>query len=435
MSPRSLTSPPRLAIFATRFPPLSSSESIVAGRTVSLFARLGIQCTVYLPANGGNAVSRDYAHRQCGVADARPWAVFAHRIAETWRLRTPIALSSAYVADALSAFIQDHARHPFDAIMTRSNDYYPHVVGVRARTLTDLPWIACVNDPFPPSLRPEAYSRAQTGIRNRRDMLWERLARTVYELADAIVFPCERLRKVTCARFPLSHRNGGGRFHVIEHIGGGRPSLEAVKSARDGNWHLMHIGLLDSARSPASLLRPWERFARRPRVGSPVLSFVGGVHPRHLPILQAAIDSVPGSVKLRPGVSPHESLECMQEADVLVLIEASMDEGIYLPLKFCDYATSRKPVLALSPRIGTVSDYLEAFGCGTVVDPTDAGGAYAALCRMHDRWKHGELRSSKGLADCFSAGTIAEKWRTLFHELGLDLGQRGHGERTCHSVF
>jgi hypothetical protein len=49
----------------------------------------------------------------------------------------------------------------------------------------------------------------------------------------------------------------------------------------------------------------------------------------------------------------------MREADVLLLIENAEDrEGVYLPSKFVDYLWAGRPVIALTPRNGTISDYL-----------------------------------------------------------------------------
>ena len=61
-------------------------------------------------------------------------------------------------------------------------------------------------------------------------------------------------------------------------------------------------------------------------------------------------------VELEGKVSYEASLAKMQEVKALLLIEAMMEEGVFLPSKFCDYAVSGKPLLLFSPRKGAVAD-------------------------------------------------------------------------------
>ena len=64
----------------------------------------------------------------------------------------------------------------------------------------------------------------------------------------------------------------------------------------------------------------------------------------------------PDSVKFLGSVCYERSLEQMQKASALLLVEAILKDGIFLPSKFCDYAVSAKPMLMFSPKNGTIAD-------------------------------------------------------------------------------
>ena len=51
----------------------------------------------------------------------------------------------------------------------------------------------------------------------------------------------------------------------------------------------------------------------------------------------------------------------MAQAAALLLMEATLDEGIYLPSKFCDYSRSGKPLLLFCPEAGTIADLVGGY--------------------------------------------------------------------------
>ena len=66
-------------------------------------------------------------------------------------------------------------------------------------------------------------------------------------------------------------------------------------------------------------------------------------------------------------------------ADVLLIIDAPSDgPSLFLPSKLVDYLPLRKPILALTPRLGPSADLVNALGYA-VIDPADEPGIAAAI--------------------------------------------------------
>jgi glycosyltransferase involved in cell wall biosynthesis len=89
-------------------------------------------------------------------------------------------------------------------------------------------------------------------------------------------------------------------------------------------------------------------------------------------------------------VSYEESLEHISEATVCLLVEGAFEEGIFLPSKLCNYFAARKPVLAVSPRVGTVADLSERGGI-VRVDHGNIPDMVEALTKLVDAYGNRKL--------------------------------------------
>src|SRR5262249_51379562 len=114
-------------------------------------------------------------------------------------------------------------------------------------------------------------------------------------------------------------------------------------------------------------------------------------------------------------VSYEQSLEHIAAAALCVLVEADLPEGVFLPSKLCDYLAARKPVLALSPDRGTVSDLAEHGGVRRV-RPDDSRGVRLALVDLFDAFEERRLeqfRPPDALVHRFTAGAIVSHFLAL----------------------
>jgi len=121
----------------------------------------------------------------------------------------------------------------------------------------------------------------------------------------------------------------------------------------------LHCGSFYGGRQPDNLLMAWARLmARYPELRCRLeLRHIGPYSDRFTQVAsREAVEDC--AIQLGP-CSYQQSLEAMSLASALVLIESvDMVVSIYLPSKFTDYLWASKPIIAITPRSGTISDIL-----------------------------------------------------------------------------
>lgn len=259
---------------------------------------------------------------------------------------------------------------PFDVLHSRLNPAASHLAALEILKRTDLPWCAYFSDPWPHHLYPEPY-RFTVGPLSRRRL--ELSLDAMLRQADTLVFPSVRLRDWVLAGRRERFR---AKSFIAPHLGeAGEPA-----PAANGHLHIRHAGFLMKERRIEPLLAALERL--RPEVREDLrIEFAG----RYTEEPEGV-----GIVTFAPSMPPDEVRAWMAGADVALLVEAALAEGIFFPSKLSDYLAGGRPILALSPRRGVTADLL-ASGGGLLIEPEDEAGIAAALERLHGLWREGSL--------------------------------------------
>ena len=82
-------------------------------------------------------------------------------------------------------------------------------------------------------------------------------------------------------------------------------------------------------------------------------------------------------VSIHAPVDYVRSLELMQTADILLVIDAPAQTSVFLPSKLVDYMGAGQPILGITPP-GTSADLIRRLG-GWVASPEDSQGVVVAL--------------------------------------------------------
>jgi glycosyltransferase involved in cell wall biosynthesis len=124
-------------------------------------------------------------------------------------------------------------------------------------------------------------------------------------------------------------------------------------------------------------------------------------------------------VKNTGRVSYEDSLEYISSASVCMLVESALEEGIFLPSKLIDYLVARKPVLALSPQVGVVSDLVRHKGI-VRVDSDDDEAIEAAISNYYMAFKECKmdlLSPSEHLVRKFEPKTVGQEFLQHVNEV------------------
>ena len=302
----------------------------------------------------------------------------------------------------------------YDYIVSRALPPEAHLSALIVSRKTGIPWIANWNDPVPW----EKFPRQYPGGKGKHAPLGYLTARYYREVAKQALwhtFPCERLRAYIAGYLPGDIRD---KSSVVPHI-----ALDRRNPASRSNkgFTLMHAGSLRSPRSPDVFLKGVRLFRERANPGREfsVVFIVDRPEDVRRSAGEHGLEALVRIEKSRPYT---EMPEVLRSATVLVIIEALVEEGIFLPSKFADYVGVGRPILAISPRTGTLSDVLGEHGGGIAVDGGSAEAVAHALHVLYEHWLNNTLDehyNTSNLYGLFAVDTVLDVYREIFDRITL----------------
>lgn len=409
-----MTSPrPRILFIAPLCYPPAGSEAIVTSKLVLAMLKAGFDVAVIAQGDFGlHYPTRedpvwDPVRRAVHLIDGAKAGGWLDRLLSTSALRRIRPLRS--LLWSLKAFLA--ARRllragRFDLLVSRAAPQYGHLPALLLSFFHRVRWAACWSDPMPPRKAPPPYGEgAQAAIS------WGAAAYlgAVARRADWHVFPCERLRDFY-ARYLESMR---GKSVVIPHIALAGTDPPPPPADRE-TFSVSCFGSL-AHRDPSVFFSGLRMFLDRGGAAGHVrVGFTGPPLADFDAKVRAA--GVAEVVSASPEVTYEESMEQAAGSSILLLIEACCEEGIFFPSKFVDYVQTGRPILAVSPRRGTIADVLAADGGGIAADCTSPESVADALARLDDAWRRGELDREFGsgrLLARFGEASVVGAYRAL----------------------
>lgn len=296
----------------------------------------------------------------------------------------------AWAAATAGAFLARAAQRPFDVLHTRLNPPSSHLAGLLIRRrLPALPWCAYFSDPWPFHRNPPPYASSSGRLLRRR---LEHRLQSVHDQADALVYPSRWLRDLQALDAAgRPRRPGAAQGFVVAHAGNLWHQVAA--KPRAAVLRIRHAGFLMKERRTDALYDALRRLlARRPELRRCLrLELVGRYTGSGLPEVAADLTDIVVYDRFK---RPDAIWSWLAEADVLLLVEASMEIGIYFPSKLADYLGAERPILALSPRRGVAADLLgEGAGACLLAPPDDTAAIETALEAAVDAWQQDRLET------------------------------------------
>lgn len=262
----------------------------------------------------------------------------------------------------------------YDAVLTCSQPHVNHLIGLRLKALTRLPWIAYFSDPWARN----PYAR----FANPRVADYHRaLEAEVLRAADRVLYTSEEMLRLSTENQTAVPP---GKYGVLPHAfvpewyGPPAPLAPAAKPVR-----LVHTGHFYGPRSPAPLLRALHRLhQRRDLTGQLRVDSYGLFPAAEREVLVR--DGLGEIVGIHPVVPYLDSLALMRRHDLLLTVDAKltqMSESVFLPSKLVDYFGAGRPLIALTPARGTSARVVREVG-GVVCDVADEAAIERALERL-----------------------------------------------------
>ncbi len=315
-----------------------------------------------------------------------------------------------WASHAFDYSVKLHARNKYNIVISRALPDAAHLAALNFSRRMKIPWIANWNDPPGDKNPPPGGKGPEASL----GFFHDRLLKNVARHAHWITFPSERMRKYMCRCLGGSILN---KSSAIPHVA--RKWSSNSEQTKNADFTLCHAGNLYSIRNPYKLFKALKKCRDNSENGSNIIIDVIGIE--NVDLKETADKyGVAGSLHFTGPMTYTDTLKHLEKCDVLVVIEAPYDEGIYLPSKFVDYVQTGKPILVVSPAHSTLADILFQHGGGLAADCQSDEDIVRNLTELYSQWKNDTLEASfgsNGLYHLFSPETIIEQYREIFAKI------------------
>ena len=412
----------RILCISPVFVPTADPEAYCGGKMVQALMQQGTAVTVLSSSNFRARPYDDSALWDCVkkvIVDVPVPPLLNRMQSLTAAGRFQTLSHPRWVSAAIHTAKLLHGERKFDLVYTRSLPTTSHIVGFWCAKILKLPWIANINDPWASQFFPVDGGPKLSAFLTAENLFW--LRRTIRS-ADLITFPCRRLMDFHLRLAKLSHP-----AQVIPHIG---YKSKRVGQSSDGQFRLVHAGrlLASEGRFGSALLLGLKAFLdSSAEAAADVKLILVGPGDRETEKLISEM-GLQRNIEIVGRVNYQSSLDYIASASVCVMIESRVDEGIFFASKLADYLAHGKPVLALSPAIGTAADLASR---GELIradhDPNAVRDVITALYSEFKRGTLGARNPSEQLQAELRGHTVADHFLATCRAL---ISTRSEGRET-----
>ncbi len=300
------------------------------------------------------------------------------------------------------------AQNKYDFIYTYNRP--SELVGYILSERHGIKWVAVWNDPYVPDKLPAPYGKG-SGYKLKNPLRRKLIAR-IGQTAYRHLFPSERLRD-----YMLSYMTDMTKEKtcIAPHIVG--RSLSGPVDKPLGNvLKIIHSGSLNIVRNPDTFCAGLRMFIDRNPGANIEFTFLG-VFEREKDYFSALIAQydLESHIRRLPPVSYTESIEALDQYDACLLIEAKLDEGIFLPSKIADYIQADKPIIALSPAEGVAHDLHIDGQIEYFADVTSPQQVASVIGQVYGDFLAGKLKRRDKSVSFFSEDSVYQIHERIFN--------------------
>lgn len=299
----------------------------------------------------------------------------------------------------LSQYLREH---PVDAVISTGPPHSMHLIALRLKQRLNLPWIADFRDPW---TQIDFYD--QLKLSSLADRKHKRLEKQVLTTADKVV---------------TISKSCGADLEVL----GGR-AVDVITNGYDDDdfrfdgplsplpgFMFHHTGALNKDRNPNTLWKVLGELCREnPQMKRDlVLKFTGKTDAVVFESLKA--EGLEQNAQ-RTEYMPHsEVVRIMAQSPILLLpLNNTPNNKGVLSGKLFEYLAARRPIFGIGLPEGDAAEILRETGAGELFGFSDYQGMKAAVMRLYEAYRAGELKTVTGTIERFSRKNCAADYARL----------------------
>ncbi len=261
------------------------------------------------------------------------------------------------------------------------------MLGAALRKKTGVPFVAHFSDPW--------YDNHYKDFSPEQSAQVLKTERNIIEAGDCVVFTNQPALELVMKKYPPEWKK---KAVVIPHCFDTRdypPRVTRLRTAPP--YRLGYIGVFYQLRTPELFFRALSQLLqKRPDLrGAFTCELVGAANPyagyssKQIETLLATYD-LKDVTQIVPSVSYRESLRYMVESDLLLVIDADIEDSPYLPSKVIDYVGSGTPVVGITPKGSPTEQVLLGAGYHSFTY-----GETGKLVEFFEGWISGKIKAER----------------------------------------
>lgn len=301
-------------------------------------------------------------------------------------------------------FLEQYLKNnPVDCIITTGPPHSLHLIGLRLKSKTGLPWLADFRDPWTQIGYQKKLKLTRAAQKKHRQLEAKVLTGAdhllVTSYATQKLFEAQTLKPVSC-------------------ITNGFDEEQMPQVHLDKSFNLSHIGSLLEDRNPKVL---WEILrelkAELSEFGSDLRINLAGK------ISASVVDSIKAegleeNLELHGYISHQEALQMQRSSQILILIEIdSAETQLIIPGKLFEYLAARRPVLAIGPAESDVKKLLKDTNAGLYFEYAQKAQLKETLIAWYKAYKQEGIPSVDADLKAFTRRQLTAELAAILHRL------------------
>ena len=375
----------KLLVIAYDLPPLLQPQAIQIGR---LLYHLPAEHKLYVVTANDKRSQRDIAYYHDLDKKYYDEIMITHNI--YWAVASILfrKLPDIYILWQIRAFtkiVKRWKNEHFDCILTFACPLSSSILGLWLKKYFKTKWVAFFSDPWTDNPHFN-----YTGVIQKINYYFEK---KVFKAADTLVYASPEMQIAYMNKYPWIKNKSAFVEHSYDPL-----FYKNVKKEKNTKLILRYIGTFYGRRTAQPLLIAIKNLYDKKLLNSNNFEFdiIGGMSPEYKKQYKNLLQhyNLDNVIRLFEPVTYLESLSLMQQADIMVLIDAQIDGSVFLPSKLIDYIGADKPIIGITPRNGASARVIKKVG-GWLTEPGDSEGIENILQQVLIHFKNGTLEQFK----------------------------------------
>ena len=305
-------------------------------------------------------------------------------------------------ANQIAKYLKDN---PVDAIISTGPPHTTHLIALRVKRKTGLPWLADFRDPW-------------TSIDYYKDLKLTRFADRLHHRLERKVLATANATVVVSSQMLDEYRALSPRIELVENGFDADDYSHDSEPALDADFSICHVGSITPNRNCPALWKAISIYASQNAEFKQRLRIrlVGSVD-------QSVVESL-NSLGLTNNVDlvgylPHKQVAAiqLQSQILLLLVNNSPNAKGILTGKIFEYMAAKRPILAVGPKGGDIDNLLSETSAGILFDFDNTNEMLAGIAKLWTDYKGGWQHFNPSGADRYSRRNLTQRIANILNDI------------------